>query len=100
MARKSDKTPLNNAINAVNATLPNLQQGVEYNLEQLTGTKFWSALSRGKRSGLGIQFKAYVNEPGNPFPLAWAGATSAVMAPLIEMRDQDMETSISLRLYF
>ena len=70
--RKCTKT-IDDVINAINANLPHLEFGEEYTLENLTGSEFWSHLSKGERTGLGIEFKAHAKATG--VPVLWVGST-------------------------
>jgi hypothetical protein len=66
---------IDDVVDAVNSTLPNLPDEKSYTLEELVGEQYWSTIPKGPRISLGQAFKALA--VGGMLPVSYTGSTSS-----------------------
>jgi hypothetical protein len=62
-------------VNTVNSNLPDLPQEKSYTLGDLAGEEYWNAIPKGRRTSLGLTFKALA--VSGELPVTYAGSTSS-----------------------
>jgi hypothetical protein len=66
---------IDDVVDTVNSTLPNLPDEKSYTLEGLVGEQYWSTIPKGSRISLGQAFKALAI--GGMLPVSYVDSTSS-----------------------
>jgi hypothetical protein len=66
---------IDDVVDTVNSTFPNLPDGKSYTLEELVGEQYWSTIPKGPRISIGQAFKALAI--GGSLPVSYVGTTSS-----------------------